>query len=138
MDLAAGKELDDAARSAGGMRMHTHTQPYPPHMEYDPNDGTLTCQGAHVATVTDVDELPCLDEEDDLVAIQDSIRATGRKLALAYNAHDDLLAALDDFLSAYEDGVPQCHCANSGHMVPAPCTPCRARDAQAKARGDIR
>ena len=53
-----------------------------------------------------------------------------RLLALA-----DRLAEL---LDAYEDGTHQCHCTNSGHAAPAPCTPCRARAAIARARGGDR
>jgi hypothetical protein len=49
-------------------------------------------------------------------------------------AAPDLLAALVELLEAYEDGTPQCHCTRSGRMAPAPCTPCRARDAIAQAR----
>lgn len=71
------------------------SDPYPPKLSYEPDTGDLQCDGAHVAHLADVEEFPCLDEEeDDLDDIQAQIHATGHALAERYNAHDRLTAAV--------------------------------------------
>jgi hypothetical protein len=58
--------------------------------------------------------------------------------AQAMAAAPGLVLACKELLAAYEDGVPQCHCDRSeGHMAPAPCTSCRAKDALKAAEGGV-
>lgn len=67
-------------------------------------------------------------------AVQQAERAVA-EIQRLQAAGAGMLAALKELLAAYEDGVNQCHCDRSGHMVPGPCTACRARGAIALAEG---
>lgn len=93
--------------------MNAHTpEPIDGPYTYDPDTRMVEdAGGGLIATVASVDDFPCLDEDDDLDAIEADLNATGR-----------LLAAAPDLLKALLNQQGAC----CGTVDEPPCQFCRA------------